>query len=136
MTLPIMSGFIFISLPITAAIAMGGGFIQLLNAPSLGICLLITLGALFMRFGLSPFSKSFFRSQEKKIQFLETTGWAAMHSGWIGTLIAAVQISQNMKDFNQLGPALSITLLTMFYGYLTWFICKVWVKSLECKKAA
>lgn len=37
--------------------------------------------------------------------------------GWIGTLIGAVLISGGLDDMNALGPAISIALLTVLYGY-------------------
>jgi|13_taG_2_1085334.scaffolds.fasta_scaffold03537_5 hypothetical protein len=38
--------------------------------------------------------------------------------GWIGALIGAVLISNGLDDMNVLGPAISIALLTVVYGYL------------------
>lgn len=38
--------------------------------------------------------------------------------GWVGTLIGAVQISNGLDDLNALGPATSIALLTILYGYI------------------
>ncbi len=38
--------------------------------------------------------------------------------GWIGALIGAVLISGGLDDLNALGPATSIALLTILYGYI------------------
>ena len=42
----------------------------------------------------------------------------AVFFGWLGALIGAVQISNGLDDLNALGPATSIALLTILYGYI------------------
>ena len=42
----------------------------------------------------------------------------AVFYGWLGALIGAVQISNGLDDLNALGPATSIALLTILYGYI------------------
>ena len=41
----------------------------------------------------------------------------AVMSGWLGTLYGAVIISANVSDLDALGPAISVALLTVTYGY-------------------
>ena len=38
--------------------------------------------------------------------------------GWLGALTGVVMISAFLDDMNALGPALSIALLTILYGYI------------------
>ena len=42
----------------------------------------------------------------------------AVFFGWLGALTGAVLISNGLEDVNALGPATSIMLLTILYGYL------------------
>lgn len=42
----------------------------------------------------------------------------AVFFGWLGALIGAVLISNGLDDLNALGPATSIALLTILYGYI------------------
>ena len=42
----------------------------------------------------------------------------AVFFGWLGSLIGAVLISNGLDDLNALGPATSIALLTILYGYI------------------
>lgn len=41
----------------------------------------------------------------------------AVVSGWLGSLYGAVMISANVSDVDALGPAISVALLTVTYGY-------------------
>lgn len=42
----------------------------------------------------------------------------AVFFGWLGALTGAVLISNGLEDVNAFGPALSIALLTILYGYI------------------
>ena len=48
---------------------------------------------------------------------LEATSEGAVISGWLGSLYGAVMISANVSDLDALGPAISVALLTVTYGY-------------------
>lgn len=48
---------------------------------------------------------------------LEAASEGAVISGWLGSLYGAVMISTNVSDLDALGPAISIALLTVTYGY-------------------
>ena len=48
---------------------------------------------------------------------LEAASEGAVISGWLGSLYGAVMISANVSDFDALGPAISVALLTVTYGY-------------------
>ena len=45
-------------------------------------------------------------------------GEFAMLAGGVGVLIGHVQLLMNMSDPNAIGPALAVSLLTLFYGFL------------------
>ena len=41
----------------------------------------------------------------------------AIYWGWLGLLVGCVGIAANLKELSALGPAASIAILTVFYGY-------------------
>ena len=49
-------------------------------------------------------------------------GIGTVYFGWLGTLIGLISICAGAVniwgDINKTGPALAITLLTLFYGYI------------------
>jgi len=53
---------------------------------------------------------------KKGIDFWDTLGMLAPAFGLIGTLIGLVQMLQQMEDPAKIGPAMSVALLTTFYG--------------------
>ncbi len=53
---------------------------------------------------------------KKGIDFWDTLGMLAPAMGLIGTLIGLVQMLQQMEDPAKIGPAMSVALLTTFYG--------------------
>ena len=63
-------------------------------------------------YGLS--GSGVWNSQDRLRKF----GQGAVLFGWLGALIGAVFISNGLDDMNALGPAISIALLTVVYGYL------------------
>ena len=63
-------------------------------------------------YGLS--GSGLWNSQDRLRKFSQ----GAVLFGWVGALIGAVQISNGLDDLNVLGPATSITLLTILYGYI------------------
>ena len=48
---------------------------------------------------------------------LEKFGQGAVYFGWLGLIVGGVAILQN-HDFQNVGPAVAIAILTVFYGYL------------------
>ena len=63
-------------------------------------------------YGLS--GSGVWNSQDRPRKFSQ----GAVLFGWLGALIGAVFISNGLDDMNALGPAISIALLTVVYGYL------------------
>ena len=53
---------------------------------------------------------------KKGIDFWDTLGMLAPAMGLIGTLIGLVQMLRQMEDPSKIGPAMSVALLTTFYG--------------------
>jgi chemotaxis protein MotA len=52
----------------------------------------------------------------KSISIIRKAGELAPPMGLIGTLIGLIQMLQNLHDIDRLGPAMSVALLTTFYG--------------------
>ena len=47
----------------------------------------------------------------------------AVYWGWLGLLVGCVGIAANLKELSALGPAASIAILTVLYGYtVTWSV--------------
>ena len=53
-------------------------------------------------------------SQDRLIKFSQ----GAVLFGWLGALIGAVLVSGGIDDINNVGPAISLTLLALVYGYI------------------
>ena len=50
----------------------------------------------------------------------------AVYWGWLGLLVGCVGIAANLKELIALGPAASIEILTVFYGYtVKWSVMAV-----------
>ena len=50
----------------------------------------------------------------------------AVYWGWLGLLVGCVGIAANLKELSDLGPAASIAILTVFYGYtVKWSVMAV-----------
>ena len=121
------TGLFLFAFTLVACISMGPDSLIFLNLPSLFVCLLITAGMTLLRHGFSVFQSEYY--QANSVSVLRTIGWAAIHAGWMGTLIAIIQISQSMEGMRadnwvSVGPSLAVTLLTVFYGYGVWMICE------------
>ena len=54
--------------------------------------------------------------------WVKNIGDGGIYFGWLGTLIGLIGIAGNgldgWVDFNKIGPALAVAMLTIFYGYL------------------
>ena len=60
--------------------------------------------------------------KDQKGKFIINCGNGAVYFGWFGTLIGIIALTagkwNNWGDIDKTGTALSITLLTVFYGYI------------------
>ena len=58
----------------------------------------------------------------KKSSWIKNIGDGGVYFGWLGTLIGIISIVGNRfdvwGDVDKMGPALAVSLLTIFYGYL------------------
>ena len=106
-----------------AAIVTGSDFGVFINVPSFLICLGCGGGLMLIKFGKNVFSLNL--GSEFRKRWLQSLGWSAIHAGWVGALIGALQIANGMKDISALQPALVITFLPVFYGYCTYLVCKM-----------
>ena len=63
---------------------------------------------------------SFLKSKRK--DWVKNIGNGAVYFGWLGTLIGLIAIAGNRfdvwGDMDKMGPALAVSMLTIFYGYL------------------
>ena len=57
-----------------------------------------------------------------KRNWLKHIGDGGVYFGWLGTLIGMIGITGNRfnvwGDFDRIGPALAVAMLTIFYGYV------------------
>ena len=59
--------------------------------------------------------------KNKKDNYVINFGDGAIYFGWLGTLIGLIALTggkwDNWGDVEKMGPALSVLMLTLFYGY-------------------
>ena len=71
--------------------------------------------------------------KNQKNQFIINCGNGAVYFGWFGSLIGLIALtagrSNNWGDIEKTGIALSILMLTLFYGYIIKLISLVFNKS-------
>ena len=110
------------------------------------ICLLIIIGAI-SHVGFNIFndilSFSFVAGgcvgygllKDQKGKFIINCGNGAVYFGWFGTLIGIIALTagkwNNWGDVEKTGIALSVAMLTVFYGYVIKLITIVFKKTLN-----
>ena len=110
------------------------------------ICLLIIMGAI-SHVGFNIFndilSFSFVAGgsvgygllKDQKGKFIINCGNGAVYFGWFGTLIGIIALTagkwNNWGDIDKTGTALSIALLTVFYGYIIKLITIIFKKNIK-----
>ena len=71
--------------------------------------------------------------KNKKNEFIINFGDGAVYFGWLGTLIGLIALTggkwDNWGDIEKMGPALSIIMLTLFYGYIIKLITLLFQKN-------
>ena len=71
--------------------------------------------------------------KDQKGKFIINCGNGAIYFGWFGTLIGIIALTagkwNNWGDIDKTGTALSITLLTVFYGYIIKLITIIFKKK-------
>ena len=99
----------------------------------IGICFAIILGAI-LQIGYNLFidlnsalfvlggATGFLVFKNNTGNHIKNFGQGAVYFGWLGTLIGLIAITGNRfmvwGDLEKMGPALSISMITIFYGYL------------------
>ena len=77
------------------------------------------------------FGYSILKNNEKG--FIKNFGEGVIYFGWLGTLIGLIALTggkwDNWGDIEKMGPALSILMLTLFYGYTIKLITLVFEKN-------
>jgi Flagellar motor component len=53
----------------------------------------------------------------KSKHFIKNFGDGSVYMGWIGFIIGLIMIGNHYADADKIGPALSVALLPIFYGY-------------------
>jgi len=53
----------------------------------------------------------------KSKHFIKNFGDGSVYMGWIGFIIGLIMIGNHHADTDKIGPALSVALLPIFYGY-------------------
>ena len=108
------------------------------------ICLMIIIGAIhhvgfnyysdilsFLFVIGGSFGYGLLKNQKDK--FIINCGNGAVYFGWFGTLIGLIALTagkwDNWGDIDKTGTALSIALLTLFYGYIIKLITLVFKKT-------
>ena len=63
---------------------------------------------------------------------VEQFGTGAVYFGWLGTLVGLIAMAAgafyNWGDFDRMGPALAVAMLTIFYGYLVKLVSLTFTK--------
>ena len=110
------------------------------------ICLLIIMGAIshvgfnifndILRFSfVAGGSVGYGLLKDQKGKFIINCGNGAVYFGWFGTLIGIIALTagkwNNWGDIEKTGTALSIALLTVFYGYLIKLITIIFKKNIK-----
>ena len=71
--------------------------------------------------------------KDQKGKFIINCGNGAVYFGWFGTLIGIIALTagkwNNWGDIDKTGTALSIALLTVFYGYIIKLITIIFKKK-------
>ena len=113
---------------IVLSMVMGGNLMDFINPPSIVIVVGGAQGILFFLYGsdsvriLIPSFRN--ENPEYGLRIAESGSHLYIMAGWLGAGIGLVQMAEAMDDLSNLGPALAVNLLTIFYGYCTHFL--VW----------
>ena len=71
--------------------------------------------------------------KDQKNRFIINCGNGAVYFGWFGTLIGLIALTagkwENLDDIDKIGNALSVAMLTVFYGYIIKLITIVFKKT-------
>ena len=109
------------------------------------ICLLIIIGAIshvgFYHYNdilsfsfVAGGSVGYGLLKDQKDKFIINCGNGAVYFGWFGTLIGLIALTagkwDNWGDIDKTGTALSIAMLTIFYGYIIKLITIVFKKAI------
>ena len=110
------------------------------------ICLLVIIGAIThvgFNIYIDLLSFSFVAGgcvgygllKDQKGKFIINCGNGAVYFGWFGTLIGIIALTagkwNNLGDVEKTGIALSVAMLTVFYGYVIKLITIVFKKTLN-----
>ena len=139
MNIRVGTAIFVIYMGVVAAIVLGGPVLQFVDFYSMVFVVGVTAGGALLSFPMSVIRGAFgdwvggSRNRFKPIQsspalsaeqaqqadhVFRHIGRIAVASGLLGTVVGLVQMLQNMEDPSAIGPAMSVALLTLFYGLL------------------
>ncbi len=114
------------SLMVIAAISMGAHLSSFVNPPSIFV-VVFGGGALWLASngvdGIRTFMRAFHKDASLVVldeaRAVAVSGRRQFYlAGWIGMMIGWMQMLQQMDDLSKVGPAVAVSLLTVFYALL------------------
>ena len=120
------AGFLISMAAIVAAMMFGSSAMLFVNAPSAIIVFVVGFGVVVHAHGLdglgllfgATFSEVSSDTAGQAAEAARTASRSFTGAGWLGLIIGLVQMLANMDDPTQIGPALAVALLTVFYAQL------------------
>ena len=119
-------GFLSSLAAIVAAMMFGSSAMLFINAPSAIIVAAVGFGVVVHAHGFdglgllfeATFSQVSPDTAGQAAEAARTASRSFTGAGWIGLIIGCVQMLANMNDPTQIGPAMAVALLTVFYAQL------------------
>lgn len=116
---------------IIAAATAAGDVTLFVDLPSIMFTFLITFFVMMARYGKGLFSY-FLINEEARSEMAEFGILSSLLTGVLGAFVGFVIILQNLSDPSALGPAMAVSLLTIFYNlFLTLVLFLPDVKSVS-----
>jgi hypothetical protein len=117
-----------IVLVVCSAISFGGPLVHFIDFPSATLVVCVTVAGALLSFpasvtreALGSWSAGGALSEDQarqSHQVFQNMGRIAMAAGLLGTLIGLMQMLRQLDDPTQIGPAMAVAMLTLFYGVL------------------
>jgi flagellar motor component MotA len=124
----------------------GASLLAYINFPAFIVVVVPPCLLAIAAFGLHSFGRSFAvafqnvaaTTKELKVAlaFFNVLGRVVLLSGFIGTMIGLIAMLANIEDPEQIGPAMSIALVTLFYSLVLMCIVTVPFKAAIHKRLA
>ena len=115
------TGLLILLGSILGAILFGSGFLAFIDVSSI----LIVGGPLFILFFLKIFNQKGSLNDipsGKELSHWELLGSTSLHLGIVGGFFGFVVMLKNLSDPSSIGPAMAVTLISMFYSLIGFLI--------------